>query len=47
MTEKEIISKHMAELGKKAQAKRTPEQRSAMAKKGWETRRAKKASSNK
>lgn len=37
----------MAELGKKAQAKRTPEQRSALAKKGWETRRAKKASSNK
>ena len=27
MTEKEIISKHMAELGKKAQAKRTLEQR--------------------
>ena len=27
MNEKEIISKHMAELGKKAQAKRTPEQR--------------------
>lgn len=47
MTEKEIISKHMAELGKKAQENRTPEQRKAMAKKGWETRRAKKASSNK
>lgn len=43
MTEKEIISKHMAELGKKAQAKRTLEQRKAIAKKGWETRRAKKA----
>lgn len=47
MNEKEIISKHMAELGKKAQAKRTLEQRKAIAKKGWETRRAKKASSNK
>ena len=46
MTEKEIISKHMAELGKKSQAKRTPEQRSALAKKGWETRRAKRNSNN-
>lgn len=47
MTEKEIISKHFSKMGKKSQENRTPEQRKAMAKKGWETRRAKKASSNK
>lgn len=41
------VSKYFSEMGKKSQENRTPEQRKAMAKKGWETRRAKKASSNK
>lgn len=35
------ISKYMSELGKKSQAKLTPEERSRRAKKAWETKRAK------